>query len=75
MTGQPYLCEVDAKGVEIPNGRYQVDPTTGLYKLNTNNPVVGNREPSFIGGINNTFRYKQLSLSFLLDIRKAWGCV
>ncbi|MBN8860450.1 MAG: SusC/RagA family TonB-linked outer membrane protein [Sphingobacteriales bacterium] len=70
MTGQPYLREVDAKGVEIPNGRYQVDPTTGLYKLNTNNPVVGNREPSFIGGINNTFRYKQLSLSFLLDIRK-----
>ena len=70
MTGQPYLREVDAKGDEIPNGRYQVDPTTGLYKLNTTNPVVGNREPSFIGGINNTFRYKQLSLSFLLDIRK-----
>jgi len=70
MTGQPYLREVDSKGVEIPNGRYQVDPTTGLYKLNTTNPVVGNRESSFIGGINNTFRYKQLSLSFLLDIRK-----
>jgi TonB-linked SusC/RagA family outer membrane protein len=70
MTGQPYLREVDAKGVEIPNGRYQVDPTTGLYKLNTNNPVVGNREPDLIGGISNTFRYRQLSLSFLLDIRK-----
>ena len=70
MTGQPYLREVDSKGDEIPNGRYQVDPATGLYKLNTTNPVVGNREPSFIGGINNTFRYKQLSLSFLLDIRK-----
>jgi TonB-linked SusC/RagA family outer membrane protein len=70
MTGQPYLREVDAKGNEIPGGRYQVDPTTGLYKLNTTNPVVGNREPDFIGGINNTFRYKQLSLSFLLDIRK-----
>src|SRR5690606_3722026 len=70
MTGQPYLREVDDKGVEIPNGRYQVDPKTGLYKLNTTNPVVGNREPSYIGGINNTFRYKQLSFSFLLDIRK-----
>jgi TonB-linked SusC/RagA family outer membrane protein len=70
MTGQPYLHELDAKGVEIPNGRYQVDPTTGLYKLNTTNPVVGNREPDWIGGFNNTFRYKKFSLSFLLDIRK-----
>jgi len=70
MTGQPYLRELDAKGVEIPNGRYQVDPTTGFYKLNTSVPVVGNREPDFIGGFNNTFRYKKLSLSFLLDIRK-----
>ncbi|MEO7120077.1 MAG: SusC/RagA family TonB-linked outer membrane protein [Ginsengibacter sp.] len=70
MTGQSYLREVDAKGVEIPNGRYQVDPTTGLYKLNTTNPVVGNREPDFIGGFNNTFRYKMFTLSFLLDIRK-----
>lgn len=70
MVGQPYLREVDGKGVEIPNGRYQVDPTTGFYKLNTTVPVVGNREPDFIGGFNNTFRYKNFSLSFLLDIRK-----
>ncbi|MES2332835.1 MAG: SusC/RagA family TonB-linked outer membrane protein [Bacteroidota bacterium] len=70
MTGQPYLREVDSKGVEIANGRYQVDPATGLYKVNATTPVVGNREPDFIGGFNNTFRYKHLSLSFLLDIRK-----
>jgi TonB-linked SusC/RagA family outer membrane protein len=70
MTGQPYLHELDANKKEIPNGRYQVDPTTGLYKLNTANPVVGNREPDFIGGFNNTFRYKMFTLSFLLDIRK-----
>ena len=70
MTGQPYLREVDSKGVEMPNGRYLVDPTTGFYKLNITNPVVGNREPDFIGGFNNTFRYKKFTLSFLLDIRK-----
>jgi TonB-linked SusC/RagA family outer membrane protein len=70
MTGQTYLREKDSKGVEIPNGRYLVDPTTGFYKLNTNNPVVGNREPDFIGGFNNTLRYKRASLSFLLDVRK-----
>jgi len=70
MVGQPYLHELDSKGIEIPGGRNQVDPTTGFYKLNTTTPVVGNREPDFIGGFNNTFRYKKLSLSFLLDIRK-----
>jgi len=71
MTGTPYYRELDAKGAEIPNGRYQVDPTTGFYKVNTTGTaVVGNREPDFIGGFNNTFRYKKLSLSFLLDIRK-----
>lgn len=70
MTGTTYLRETDTDKKEIPGGRYQVDPTTGLYKLNTNNPIVGNREPAFIGGFNNTFRYKQFILSFLFDFRK-----
>jgi ferric enterobactin receptor len=71
MTGQRYLREVDSKGVEIPNGRYQVDPTTGFYKFYTGTDLtVGNREPDFIGGFSNNFRYKALTLSFLLDVRK-----
>jgi hypothetical protein len=70
MTGTRYLRQVDAKGAEIEGGAYQVDPATGLYKLNNNNPIVGNREPEFIGGFNNTFRYKKLMLSALLDIRR-----
>jgi len=71
MTGTPFYRQFDAKGVEIPHGRYQVDPTSGFYKVNTTGTaVVGNREPDFIGGVNNTFRYKHLSFSFLLDIRK-----
>ncbi len=70
LTGQSYLREKDSKGVEIPDGRYLVDPTTGFYKLNVSNPVVGNREPDFIGGFNNTLRYKKFTLSFLFDFRK-----
>lgn len=70
MTGTRFLRETDSKGNELPNGRYLVDPTTGLYKLNNNNPIVGNREPDYIAGLNNTFRYKNLMLSFLLDVRK-----
>jgi ferric enterobactin receptor len=70
MTGTRFLRQADAKGNELPKGPYQVDPTTGLYKSNTTSPIVGNREPDYIGGFNNTFRYKKLALSFLLDIRK-----
>ena len=47
-----------------------MDPATGLYKIHSGqNDVVGNREPKLIGGWNNTFTYKNLSLSFLLDFR------
>jgi ferric enterobactin receptor len=70
MTGTRFLHQADSKGNELPSGPYQVDPTTGLYKFNTNNPIVGNREPDFIGGFNNTFRYKRFILSLLFDIRK-----
>ncbi len=70
MTGTRFLHQTDAKGIEMPNAPLQVDPTTGLYKINNNSPIVGNREQDFIGGFNNTFRYKKFTLSFLLDIRK-----
>jgi TonB-linked SusC/RagA family outer membrane protein len=70
MTGNRYYHQLDSKGNEIMNAPYQVDPTTGLYKVNNQNPVVGNREPQWIGGLNNTFRYKKWVLNFLLDVRK-----
>ncbi|OQP49505.1 SusC/RagA family protein [Niastella koreensis] len=70
MTGTTLLRETDANKKEIPNGRYLVDPLTGLYKTNTNNPIVGNREPSWLAGFNNTFRYKHFILSVLFDVRK-----
>ena len=54
----------------VPNARFEIDPTTGLYKRSTaNSDIVGNREPKMIGGFNNSFTYKNLNLSFLLDLR------
>ena len=69
MTGQSYLRAVDANGKTIANGAYQIDTKTGLYKINPAVLVVGNREPGYIGGFENTLRYKAFTLSFLLDIR------
>jgi hypothetical protein len=71
LIGRRVMRETDKDGKEIADGRYKVDPTTGLYLLSStaNDQIVGNREPDFIGGFNNTFRYKKFTLSFLLDIR------
>jgi TonB-linked SusC/RagA family outer membrane protein len=45
--------------------------STGRYlKTDNANQTIGNVNPDWIGGINNTFKYKDLSLSFLIDIRK-----
>jgi outer membrane receptor protein involved in Fe transport len=71
LTGRRVLHENGSNGTEDKKGRLLVDPTTGLYKLSStsNNEIVGNREPKFIGGLNNSFRIKDLTLSFLLDFR------
>jgi len=43
----------------------------GYYSAtSTSNNVIGNANPNWIGGINNSFRYKNFNLSFLLDFRK-----
>jgi hypothetical protein len=58
LTGDYWEREKDGDGNEIPDGRYLIDEVTGLYqntKVTTN--VIGNREPDFIGGLNNNFRY------------------
>ncbi len=69
LTGNRTLRE-EVDGVEIKNGRKQVDAATGLYKLaGAENNIVGNREPKFTGGFSNDFRYKDFTLSFLLDFR------
>lgn len=70
LTGNRTLREKDADGKEIMNGRKQIDPATGLYKLSgSESNIVGNREPKLTGGLTNDFRYKNLTLSFLLDFR------
>ena len=70
LVGTRFETQHDENGEEIKGGKYLIDPSTGLYKVHSGtNDVVGNREPKLIGGWNNTFTYKNLSLSFLLDFR------
>jgi TonB-linked SusC/RagA family outer membrane protein len=52
------------------NGKRVVD-ATGKYILNANKlSDIGNINPDWIGGVNNSFQYKQFSLGFLIDMRQ-----
>ena len=52
-------------------GELLIDPNTG-YPLRdlTEWKIVGDRQPDFTIGLTNSFTYKNMSLSFLLDFRK-----
>ncbi|GEO05138.1 SusC/RagA family TonB-linked outer membrane protein [Adhaeribacter aerolatus] len=52
------------------NGNRLIDPDTGL-PLKTNGKIlyeIGNALPNWLGGFNNSFRYKGIALSALIDI-------
>jgi len=67
--GRPY-GELQSADYEYLNGE-RVVKENGLWKVSsTTSNVIGNINPEWIGGLSNTFRYKDLSLSFLIDVRK-----
>ena len=53
------------------NGQPTIDATTGRYKISgTSNEVIANPNPNWVGGINNSLKYKNWSLSWLIDMRQ-----
>jgi TonB-linked SusC/RagA family outer membrane protein len=51
------------------NGQKTVGPDGQYLITSTANNNIGNTNPDWTGGINNSFNYKSFSLSFLIDIR------
>ncbi|TDH28942.1 SusC/RagA family TonB-linked outer membrane protein [Segetibacter sp. 3557_3] len=67
--GQPYGI-LQSTTFERLNGQRLVN-ANGLYVLSTTTSnVIGDVNPDWIGGISNAFRYKNVSFSFLVDVRK-----
>ena len=67
--GKPY-GELQAISYQMLDGQ-RIVKDNGLYLLTTTTSnVIGNINPDWIGGMNNSFRYKNLTLSFLIDVRK-----
>lgn len=67
--GQAFGALVGSDYVYDANGQKVIDPKTGNY-LKNNNQIIGNITPDWIGGIRNSFRYKDFSVSFLIDVKK-----
>ncbi len=67
--GQPYGT-IQGKTWDRVNGEKLVK-ANGRYSqsVSTSN-VIGNVNPDWTGGVYNTFKYKNLSLGFLIDVRK-----
>jgi TonB-linked SusC/RagA family outer membrane protein len=62
LRGQNFVFNESGQKVIGANGRY--------LKSATSNEVIGNMNPKWTGGISNNFKYKNVNLSFLIDIRK-----
>lgn len=67
--GQPYGTIRGDNFVYHGNGQKMVDADGYYMRGNTSNEVIGNVNPNWIGGLNNTFKYKSLSFNFLIDVR------
>ena len=64
--GEAYGTLYGTSYVRDANGSIVVD-ANGLPKISTTNKTLGKFTPDWTGGVSNTFSYRSLSLSFLID--------
>lgn len=51
------------------DGQRVVNPETGIYEFTDANAVIGDPNPKWRGGVTNSVSYKNISLTFLVDVR------
>lgn len=68
--GEPYGTITGTDYVYYENGEKIVGSDGKYLMTESTTEVIGNIQPDWIGGINNIFRYKGLSFSFLIDMQQ-----
>jgi TonB-linked SusC/RagA family outer membrane protein len=66
--GRPYGILVGSKAARDSEGNFLINRITGLM-IKVPLQEIGDPNPKFITGLTNTFRYKGISLSVLVDYR------
>ena len=57
--------------VYAPDGQKLIDPNTGAYVVSSNfTNNLGSYQADWFGGLKNTFNYKNLAVSFLIDVKQ-----
>lgn len=67
--GRPYGT-LRGSNFVYENGQPVVNQETGAYEQSELNEEIGDTNPDWIGGVTNSFAYKNLSFSFLIDVRQ-----
>ncbi len=68
--GEPYSSIYAIKIKRTPDGQKIVNSTTGYYEKDDEKSFMGSVLPDWTGGISNTFKYKNFTLSGLIDFQK-----
>lgn len=66
--GRPYGIMVGSKTARDSDGNVLINPITGLM-IKVPQQEIGDPNPKFISGLTNTFSYKGLSFSVLVDYK------
>jgi TonB-linked SusC/RagA family outer membrane protein len=67
--GEPYGTIQGTDYVIASNGQKTVRPNGRYLKTSTSDKIIGNINPDWTGGLLNAFRFKDISLSFLIDVQ------
>lgn len=62
IRGSDYVYNSEGRKIVGDNGYYLIS--------DTNNEIIGNIQPDWIGGVQNSFSYKNVSMSFLIDVQQ-----
>jgi hypothetical protein len=69
--GQPYGVIKGKDYTYDANGNKIISAASGLpVKSTTATEIIGNNTPDYLAGLNNAFSYKNVTLSFLIDMQK-----
>ncbi len=62
IRGENFVYSAAGEKVVTANGYYQRSPTS--------NEIIGNINPDWTGGVFNSFRYKNITFDFLVDLKQ-----
>jgi TonB-linked SusC/RagA family outer membrane protein len=68
--GQPYGTIRGTNYKFAANGQKTVGSNGAYLSSSVSNEIIGNVNPNWIGGMTNSFKYKNFNLSFLIDAKK-----